>query len=52
MWQFFFVPVNHKVTMKEIEKIGKYLDLVRGEAIVEQEGDNDSNWSCYPRNGP
>ena len=41
----FAVPVDHRIKIKESEKMNKYLDLVR-ELIkknVEHEGDSDTN---------
>ena len=49
----FVVPENHRVKIKESEKMDKYLDLARGLKKlwnIESDGDNHYNW--YAWNGP
>ena len=46
----FAVPVDHKVKIKKIEKIDKYLDLARElkKKTVEDVGEGDTSFSwCY-----
>ena len=42
-----------RMTVKESEKIDKYLNLIRDlKNSVEYEGNSDTNWSWYSWNGP
>ena len=49
----FVVPANHKVKIKESEKIDKYLDLAwEHKKSVEHTSDDDTNSSWCPKNSP
>ena len=53
----FAAPVNHKVKMKESEKIDKYLEWKKktqkvGKKTVQHEIDSDTNNGWCPWNGP
>ena len=50
----FAIPANHKVKMKEIEMIDKYLDLARElkKKAVKHEGNGDANHSWGVKNSP
>ena len=39
----FFVPVDHRIKLKECEKRDEYLDLARELSTMEHEGDGDTN---------
>ena len=42
----FAVPIDHKMKIKESEKIDKHLDLARELKKVEREGDGDTSCIC------
>ena len=49
----FAVPADHRIKLKECEKMDKYLDLARElKKTMEHEGDNctNCNWCVWNRN--
>ena len=42
----FVVPEDHRMKIKESEKIDKDLDLARGQKTMEHESDGDNNYGC------
>ena len=48
----FAVPADHKVKTKENRKRDKYLDLARGQKIMDHDCDGDNNCGWCTRNNP
>ena len=49
----FAIPADHRVKVKESEKLGKYRNLAREiKNVVEHENDSDTLHSWGPWNGP